>query len=301
VDRLQALQILVRVVENASFSATAREMHLTQSSISKSLGALESQIKTKLITRTTRQLHLTEEGEKFYRQAKAILEHYDYAICEVKNFQTQPSGTIRLATSVFFGRSYITPILSGFFTRYPDINLEHRLDDQLVDLIEEGIDLSIRIGALQDSSYKSRRIGLARRVTVASPDLIKIHGLPKHPNELVNFPCIIFSGLKNPYSWNYEDKQKRAIVVSVNGSYKTNVSEAIREALIAGIGVFPAPFWLVAPELQSGKLKQILRQFEPNASPIYAVTPPSTYVPQRVKLLTDYLAGEFKHNACISG
>ncbi len=300
-DGLQSLKIFVRVVENASFSATAREMHYTQSAISKHVGSLELQLKTKLITRTTRQLHLTEEGEKFYQQAKAILEHYDYAIGEVKNFKVNPSGAIRLATSVFFGRRYVTPILPRFLARHPDINVEHRLDDKLVDLIEEGIDLSIRIGVQQDSSYKARRIGLARRITVASPELIKMHGMPKHPRDLANFPCIIFSGLKNPYSWNYADKQKRVITVPVNGSYKTNVSEAIREALIAGIGVFPAPAWLVAPELQSGQLKQILRQFEPNPSPIYAVTPPSTYVPQRVKLLVDYLANEFKLNACVSG
>jgi DNA-binding transcriptional LysR family regulator len=299
-DRLQSLLIFIRIIENTSFSATAREMHLTQSSISKHLDALESQLKTKLITRTTRQLHLTEEGEKFYRQAKSILEQYDYAIGEVKNSKANPSGTIRLATSVFFGRRYVTPLLAKFLNLYPEISLEHRLNDRIVDLIEEGIDLSIRIGEQKDSTYMARRIGLAKRVTVAAPELLQTYGLPKHPRELANYPCIIFSGLKNPHSWNYVGKKEGEFVVSVKGRYQTDVSEAMREALCAGIGIFPAPAWLIGRELQSGQLQQILQEFEPMASPIYAVTPPSAYVPQKVKLLTDFLANEFRLNTWVS-
>jgi DNA-binding transcriptional LysR family regulator len=264
------------------------------------MDTLESQLKTKLLTRTTRKLHLTEEGEKFYPEAKSILEQYEYAIGEVRSLKANPTGTIRLATSMMFGRRYITPLLKLFLERYPNVSIDHFLSDSMVDLIQEGIDLSIRIGELGDSSHQARRIGISRRVTVATPGFLKNYHTPEHPMELKTLPCVIYTGLQNPYTWRYVDKSGKEIFVPVSGAYKANSSEAVLEAVLAGMGVYPAPLWLIGDALQTGRLLQILTDFEPGVVPIYALKPASIYVPHKVDLLINFLIDELKLNPWIS-
>jgi DNA-binding transcriptional LysR family regulator len=299
-DKFQSLQLFVRVVENGSFSLTAREASLSQATVSKQVSELEHELKTKLLSRTTRQLHLTEAGEKFYKNAKLILEQYSHAVGEVRNLKQQPAGTLRLASSIIFGRKYITPILPRFMKRYPDIVIEHYLKDSLTDLVQEGIDLSIRIGDMKDSSYQARRIGLTKRVTVASKEFVIKHGAPKHPRDLEKLPCLIYLGSPNPFEWKYLDKNGKTIAVNVDGPYRVNVSEAIREAILAGMGIFYAPIWLFGDELDTGKLVSLLTDYDSHDIPVHAVMPASNYIPQKTRAMIDFLAEEFKSSPWLS-
>jgi DNA-binding transcriptional LysR family regulator len=299
-DKFQSLQLFVRVVENGSFTLTAKEASLSQATVSKQVSELERELKAKLLSRTTRKLHLTEAGEKFYQNAKLILEQYSHAVGEVRNLKQQPAGTLRLASSIIFGRKYITPMLPRFMERYPDIVIEHYLSDSLTDLVQEGIDLSIRIGEMKDSSYQARRIGLTKRVTVASKAFVNRHGMPAHPRDLEKLPCLIYLGSSNPYEWKYFDKSGEAIVVKVDGPYRVNVSEAMREAILAGIGIFQAPIWLLGEELDTGKFVRLLTDYDTRGIPISAVMPESNYVPQKTRAMINFLAEEFKSNPWLS-
>lgn len=295
-DRLLSLHHFVRVVENGSFSGTAKEASVTQATISKQIGELEHELKTKLLSRTTRSLHLTEAGKRFYEQAKLILEQYNFAVGEIRNLKQKPAGTLRLASSIVFGRKYITPLIPKFIERYPDINIEHHMSDAMTDLVQEGIDLSIRIGDMKDSTYQARRIAVTRRVTIASKGLIKKYGMPQHPRDLSKFPCIIYLGQKAPYEWKYFDKRGNPIFVDITGPYRVNASEGVREAVLAGVGVFYAPVWLFGDEIQKNDLVHLLADYESPSLPIHAVMPQSAYIPQKTRTMIDFLAEEFKKN-----
>jgi DNA-binding transcriptional LysR family regulator len=178
-DRFQSFQLFVRVVENGSFSLTARETAISQATVSKQISDLELSLGVKLLARTTRRLNLTEAGERFYNDAKALLEQLDHIVSDVKSQKAKPAGTLRLATAIMFGRRQITPLLPLFRERYPDITIEHYLNDAPTDLVRDGIDLSLKVGQMKDSTHQARLLGTTPRVTVASPGFIETFGMPR--------------------------------------------------------------------------------------------------------------------------
>ena len=293
-DKFQALQLFVRVVENGSFSISAKEASLSQATVSKQVNELERFLKTKLLSRTTRRLHLTEAGERFYREAKLVLEQFDHAVGEVQNLRQQPAGTLRIAAALMFGRRQITPLLPRFMELYPDIIIEHYLSDSETDLIQEGIDLSLRMGELRDSSYQARKIAMTRGVTVASPSFLEKYGEPKHPHDLERMPCLVFLGRQSAFEWRYTDNDGRVITAKVTGPYRANASEAIREAALAGLGVFRSVLSASGQDIEDGRLVSILKDYKADNIPIYAVMPASAYVPQKTRVFVEFLAEEFK-------
>jgi DNA-binding transcriptional LysR family regulator len=299
-DRLHLLQLFVRVVENGSFSLTAKEFSLSQATVSKQLSELERQIRAKLLARTTRRLHVTEAGEKFYERSKLILEQYQYAVGEVGNAEHKPAGTLRLASPILMGRKQITPLLPKFFELYPDVMVEHSLSDSATDLIREGIDLSIRLGEMKDSTHQARKLGVLKNVTVASPDFLKKHGAIKHPKDLSKLPCLIYLRHPTPYEWAYREKDKGEITVAVNGPYRVDVFEALCEAALAGMGVLRAPLSAVGDDIESGKLVNILADYNSTSTPIYAVMPASAYTPQKTRVMIDFLVDQFGRNPWLS-
>lgn len=300
-DRLQALRLFIRVAESGSFSATAKEFDCAQATVSKQISDLESEFKTRFLTRTTRRIGLTDAGAAFYRRAKAIARQYDDAIEAMAELQKATSGVIRVASPILLGRKYIAPLVPLFHRTYPDLTIEHYLSDSEHDLVRDGIDVSIRIGELKDSSHQARRLGATRFITVAAPDFLRAHGTPVHPTDLQSVPCLIYLRFADPFEWTFKGPDRQLVSVRVGGPYRVDVYEAAYDAAVAGAGVLIAPLSACAGDVFEGKLVRILPDYKLPEVPIHAVTPASPFTPRKSRLLVDFLAAQFKANQWLSG
>ena len=203
-DVLAALRVFVRVAEARSFSAVAREMGTTQPAVSRQVAALEEHLGARLIQRTTRSLALTEDGRDLLGHARRVLDNVEEAEASVGRRHSMPGGLVRLGSSSTFGRLYVAPRIPRLLERYPELAIELRMSDGISDLVAEGIDVAIRVGAVQDSSLVARKIGSSRRIAVASADCIAAYGEPQHPSELGRMPCVLFIGSATPAEWHFE-------------------------------------------------------------------------------------------------
>ncbi|WP_373540477.1 LysR substrate-binding domain-containing protein [Chamaesiphon sp.] len=239
-DRLDCIQSFVRVVEMGSFSAVAREYNTTQPTISKKIAALEDYLDVQLLTRSTTKLQLTQEGELFFERCQSLLDAAAETISSVGQRQN-PVGTLRVNCSVAFGQYQVIPYLKGFLSRYPDLKLDLMMNDRFVDLVEEGIDVAIRIGEVNDSMLSVHQIGVTRRVTVAAGDYFRDCPEPKTPEDLVDRNCIVYSRLATANNWHFQLPTGGTTQVTVKGNLQVDGSTAIREAVLAGLGIAVCP------------------------------------------------------------
>lgn len=291
-DILLPMQTFVRVVEAGSFTAVAKQMNTTQPTISRQIATLEEHLGARLITRTTRTLTLTDDGRAFYEQALRVLEALGEAENAVGRRRSKPSGVLRIATPVVFGRLHIVPRLPAFLERYPDVSVDLVMSDTFTDLAEQGIDLAIRVGEITDPGLIAKRIGMVRRVTVASPAYLKAHGTPRKPADLETHACIVYTRLATGNRWFFETTAG-PISIEVKGRYRADNSEAVREGVLAGLGIAVIPAFAFSTEIETGKIKVLLKDHEPKQLPMNAVYPSRRFVPLKVRAMIDYLAHEF--------
>jgi DNA-binding transcriptional LysR family regulator len=289
-DTLEAMSVFVRVVERGSFSAVARELGTTQPTISKQISALEQRLGGRLIARSTRQLSLTDEGQRYYQQCRDILAAIDNAEHSFQTGREAVAGPLRVASSVSFGRLQLAPRLRGFLQVHPQVSVDLQLSDQNVDLLSEGVDVAIRIGELKDSNLIARQIGLTRRLTVASPAYLAQHPGPQTPEELAQHNCLLFTLLKQFDTWSFDDGRYS---VQVRGNVHSNNSEAIREMVLSGLGISLSPSWLYREDIDAGRVVQIMPKHTPSSLPIYAVFPANRRQSARVRTFVDFLAEAF--------
>ncbi|WP_178083163.1 LysR family transcriptional regulator [Pseudomonas sp. DP16D-R1] len=289
VDKLHAMAIFVRVVERGSFSAVAREMQTTQPTISKVLRALEIELSGKLIARSTRRLSLTDEGQRYYSECRQILAAVDAAEHRFQSGRETIAGHLRIGSSVSFGRLQIAPRLPAFLKRYPEIEIDLQLNDQNQDLVSEGLDVTFRIGPLNDSGLIARHIGTTHRVTVATPAYLKQHGQPQTPQQLSEHNCLLFNLLNSQNLWVYE-RDEQLHEVRIKGNAQSNNSEAIREMVLGGLGIAMSPVWLFSEDLKAGRVTAILREYTAQSLPIHAVSPANRRQSARVKAFVDYMS-----------
>ncbi|WP_458377175.1 LysR family transcriptional regulator [Pseudomonas fluorescens] len=289
VDKLNAMAIFVRVVERGSFSAVAREMQTSQPTISKVLKALETRLGGKLITRSTRQLCLTDEGLRYFNECRRILSAVDAAEHSFQSGRERIAGHLRIGSSVSFGRLQIAPRLAQFLERHPDIEIDLQLSDQNQDLVSEGLDVTFRIGELNDSGLIARRIGTTHRVTVAAPAYLKKYGQPHSPAELNGHNCLQFNLLNSQNLWVFEKNNQRHDV-RIKGNAQSNNSEAIREMVLAGMGIALSPVWLFSEDLQAGRVTAILQDYTAQSLPMHAVSPANRRQSARVIAFVDYMS-----------
>lgn len=299
-DRLTAMQMFVRVVETGSFSAVAKEMSSTQPTISKNIAELETWLGAKLLNRSTRSLRLTETGTDYYERCLAILQDVEEAEQMVGQLQTQPKGTVRVSTVVAFGSLHLVPRLAGFYEQFPDIRVDARLSDRLVDLVEEGADVAIRMGNLADSTLIAKKLCTSPFVTVASPGYLERRGIPGHPRDLRDHNYLQYADAGSSRESQFQD-QGEPFHVRVEGNFVTNNSEALRMALTSGLGISRAPRWLVGDAIEAGRLICVLEEFQPEPMSIYAVYPPGRHLPSKVRSFIDYFAEQFKDCSTIGG
>ncbi len=300
-DILAAMRTFMRVAETGSFSAAARQIGVGQPAVSKTIAQLEDQLGSRLVIRTTQRLNLTEDGLRYLEAARATIEAAEAAEMAVTGRGGSPSGRLRLATSVAFGRLHIVPRLARFRTRFPEIEVELILSDRFIDLVEEAIDVAIRIGDLKDPGLVARRVGMMRRVTVATPDYWGRTGRPTHPDDLADYDCLIFTGLTTVDTWEFHCAEEGQIAVKVSGPLRTSVSDAMREAVLAGLGIGVTPYWFwPSGELRDGTLEAVLSDYEPTQRPIQAVFPERRLISPKVRAMVDFLSDEFKLDPSLS-
>ena len=292
-DRLRLMETFVRVVESGNFSAVAREGFTTQSAISKQVQALEAQVGARLLVRSTRSHSLTEAGKLYYERCRQVLDTLEDARIEVHRAEHEISGVVRVAAPVAFGRLHIVPRLQGFFERYPKLRVDLQLDDSFVDLVAAGIDVTFRVGELKDSRLTARRIGTAHRATLASPAYLARHGEPRHPEELQQHNCLVYTGLASVNEWRFQDAQDAAHVVRVVGNFQSNSSEAIRQAVCEGLGISYSPLWVYGDDLRSGRVKPILTQFRPSSLPLNVVFQPARRPSLKINSFVNFFAEAF--------
>ena len=289
-DRLTCIKSFIRAVETESFSAVARELQTTQPTISKQIAALEKYLDVQLLTRSTRKLQLTEAGKEFYGYCQDILDTVEAAEASVGKRQ-QPSGTLRLNCPVAFGQLMIVPRLKKFLSQYPQIEVDLAMSDRFVNLVEEGVDLVIRIGTIQDTSLVGERVATIQIVAIAAVDYLKMAGEPQSPQELINHNCIIYSALSKPDEWHFQEQSGSSLVVKVKGNLRVDNSVAIRPAVLSGLGIAAAPIWLFE---DTDKIKVLFPTYQLQTIPVYAIYRRGRFQPARVSCFIEYLASEFK-------
>jgi|SRR5882672_174295 len=288
-DRLEAIHAFVRVVEAGSFSATARERGVSQSTISKQIAALEAHLGAELLRRTSRSFGLTESGAAFYESAVRLLSDLEAAESHVGRRQISPAGLVRATVAPVFGRLYLIPKLQAFFAQYPNIDLELRTAPDLEDLIAHGLDIAIHNGPLSDSSLIVRKIASVPGIVVASPSYIDRKGTPTDLAHLDQHDCIVFAPHGEPFSWKFSIGG-RDIRIKPRGRFRTHDAEQIRAAVLAGLGVAQTPGWLFTREVASGRVVRVLRNYEPDAIAISAVYPGSRRLSSKARVFAQFVA-----------
>lgn len=297
-DRLSAMQTFVRVVETGSFSAVAREQSTGQSTVSKQVAALESYLGSSLLIRSTRSLSLTEEGERYFTEARRLIGEIADAEAPLCHGGRHLRGWLRVASSVGFGGRVLMPHLHGFMRAHPDLKLDIKFHDGFIDLIEQGIDVAIRLGTLTDSALISRRLTTFPRVLVAAPSLmdrLETQGMmPRVPQDLSAAPCILYYTEHLRRScWDFTSEDGSVVSVTVQGTLHTNSSEVVRLATLDGQGIAYAPLWLFEDALADGRVRMLLPDWQSPSVPIHLVTPPHRQESAKVRALMDYMIDAF--------
>lgn len=295
-DTLRSLQCFVRAVELGSLSAVAREQHTTQSNVSKIVAALEDDLGVRLLERSTASLSPTMPGRRFYERARGVLEEYADAVADVRGETAAASGLLRINAPVALGQFCLNAYVQDFLQQYPGIEVELILNDRMADLVEEGVDIAVRLGSELPPNVIARRVGVSPRILVASPAYLKAHGAPQAPAQLAEHEYIRFAWLSTGDKLELSDGEA-SVTVATHGRYRVNNALAIRDTLAAGGGIGLCPEWLVHDLLARRKLRRVLRGWQGPGQELNLLYPSRRYLPHRVRLMLDYLQQRFAAQA----
>jgi DNA-binding transcriptional LysR family regulator len=287
-DRFEAMNVFVRVVEAGSLSAAARAIPMSLTSVSRHLSALERQFGMQLLRRTTRAIALTDEGRLFFERAKAILADVDEVGALLSASRSEPTGRLRIAAPTLLGGTVIAPLLPRFLATYAEMSIELLLIDRTVNLVEEDIQLAIRVGRLPDSTLIARKIGDVRMIVCAAPAYLERHGQPLVPDALRDHDCLVFSDRPGSVDWRFKSAGTRHSV-RVKGRLWANALDVLVGAAIDGAGIVRAPSWQVADDIERGRLRRILQEYEPTPAPVHALFERTRRTSPSVRAFLDYL------------
>ncbi|WP_342050148.1 MULTISPECIES: LysR family transcriptional regulator [unclassified Cupriavidus] len=286
-DRFLQMTCFARAVETGSFSAAARDLGLGQPNVSRYVASLEEHLKTRLLHRTTRQLALTPEGERYYAEVRRILDAVGEAESSLRD-EAEPTGLLRVACPTAFAHAFVLPLVPAFLARYPALALDLQIGDRYVNLVDEGAELAIRIGHLEDSALRARRIGQFQRVCVASTAYLARRGVPREPASLRDHDCIVYTLLSSGSAWRFRDGE-----VAVSGRLRVNSPQAVQEAANAGLGIANGPKWLFDAGLNNGTLKLVLSGYEAPSVPVQIVYGAHRLVSRRAIAFMDFIGEAF--------
>ena len=288
-DRLDAMQAFIAVADLQGFAPAARKLGLSPSAVTRLIAALEERLGARLLQRTTRQVTLTDAGSRYLERARRILADVEEAEDAVEGERVRPGGRLVISAPVGFGRLHVSPVVSAYLKRYPEVGADLRLSDRMINLVEEGVDLAVRIGHLPDSTLVARHVGEMRRIVVAAPEYLKARGEPKRPAEISAHDTIQFGAMTAAPDWRFvEDGQE--IRVSPTPRFATNAADAAIQHAEAGGGLTRVLAYQAAASLKAGRLKIVLAKFEQPPLPIHIVYPTSRLLSAKVRTFIDLVA-----------
>jgi len=288
-DRFEEMYTFVRVVDAGSLSAAADRMDIAKSAVSRRLTDLESRLDVQLLNRTTRRINLTDSGRQFYQRCTRILADLEESEQQTSDEHTELKGTIRIAAPLSFGIQHLSPLLNDFLKIHPELNLDLNLDDRKVNLMDEGVDLGIRIGELNDSSLVARRLAPCKLVLCASPDYLKAHGEPKHPDDLRKHMGLTYSNTAENQLWQFIQANGKTVSVRVPNRLRANNGDVLLQAGINGLGILSITTFIAHKAIKNHQLKLILPDYKIKEESVYAIYPTQRHLPARVRTLIDYL------------
>lgn len=296
-DTLAAMQVFVRVAETGGLTAAGRVLGLAPSSVSRRISELEDMLGVRLLHRTTRKLSLTEAGEIYYERTRDIVRAVEEVNLAVTEERASPSGILRVTVPASVARLHVAPAVAAFHARYPAVKVVMSVSDRLADIVDQGLDVAIRIGPLEESSLIARKVGESRRLVCAGPSYLKRAGRPLRPDELTDHACLTFRGHPGGNPWRFRDGEATT-EVRATGPFFADNGEVLVAAACAGLGLVLAPEWLVGEEIGRGRLVEVLADHPPDpaATPLHAVYPPGPYIAPKVRAFVDFLAGRFSRN-----
>ena len=285
-DRIDAMQAFVAVADLEGFAPAARKLGLSPSAVTRLIAALEQRLGARLLQRTTRQVTLTDAGSRYLERARRILADVEEAEQAIEGERTRPGGRLVISAPVGFGRLHVSPVVSAYLKRFPEVAADLRLSDRMINLVEEGVDLAVRIGHLPDSTLVVRHVGEMRRIVVASPDYLKEHGEPKRPVEIASHEAIQFGAMTAAPEWRFVE-DGRAVSVSPSPRFSSNSADAAIQHAEAGGGLTRVLAYQAAASLRAGRLKIVLAKFEQPPLPIHIVYPTSRLLSAIVRTFID--------------
>jgi DNA-binding transcriptional LysR family regulator len=291
-DRFHGMALFVAVVDSGSMSAAAERLQLSPPAVSRALAALEERLGTRLLQRTTRRLHLTDAGTRYLEDCRRILADLQEAEDALSSEQNAPQGYLSLTAPVLFGQLYVQPVLLYFLDLYPAVQARALLVDRVVDLVEEGLDLAVRLGPLGDSSLIARPVGGTRRVVCAAPAYLEQRGCPRHPAELAQHRLVTSGGAE----WEFRDHS-----LKVRPTLAVTSNLAAIDAAVSGWGITCIPSYQVAQIIESGRLQVLLEEFEPEPWPIHVLHQPRRNLSLKVRLLAEMLIERLRAHPHLSG
>jgi DNA-binding transcriptional LysR family regulator len=288
-DRFEAMTVFMAVVEAGSLSAAGRKLGMPLATVSRKLSELEAHLKARLLSRSTRQLKLTDAGRDYVLACKRILDDVDQTERAASGEYSTPKGHLTITAPVAFGRLHVLPIIAEFLQTYADIDVRLVLGDHIAGLLEDHIDLALRIGELPDSSLNATRVGTVRRVVCASPAYLKEHGMPKAPQEISTHQCVTFDSQVSPATWRFK-VGKHEELLPIHSRLSVNTAEAAVDAAIAGVGVTRLLSYQIEAARRAGLLKIVLAEFEPTAIAVNLVYPGQKRPPLKLRAFIDFAA-----------
>ena len=288
-DRITGIQLFVRIVETGSFSKASADLGVTQPTATKHVAAVEARLGARLLNRNTRGVSATEIGALYYEKCKAIQRELEEADNLASLLQSRVSGQLRVSTSVAFGRRLLTPRVLGFMARHPEITIDLSFDDRYVNLVEQGVDVAIRMGRLADSSLGSRYLGLNPWVLVGSPAYLAAHAAPQSPADVARHACLVYSSVQGDERWHFSTAAGHEQPVPVHGPLRSNNLSVVLEAARAGMGLAILPWYVAFDAVAQGAVQPLLTDFALPVQEIHAVFPSPKLVPSKVSTFIAFL------------
>jgi DNA-binding transcriptional LysR family regulator len=285
-DRLQAMTTFVAVVDSGGFASAARKLNLSPPVVTRAVAELEERLGLRLLTRTTRVVRVTDAGARFAEDCRRILADIDEAETVATGTHAAPRGTLTLTAPVLFGHLYVTPVLVRYLQHYPEVDAQCLFLDRVVNVVEEGIDVAVRIGELPDSSLQAVRVGRVRRVLVAAPAYLKAQGMPQRPEDLARHAIVSASGVTPVSEWRFNDAGK-PLLQRMQPRMRTTTNDSAIAAAVAGLGVTRLLSYQVAAHVRSGALQVLLEDFEPAPLPVHVVHHEGRRATQKVRAFID--------------
>lgn len=292
-DRLVSMQVFVSVVESGSFAAAADRLELSRAMVTRHVMHLEEHLGARLLNRTTRKLSLTEAGAAYFERCKSVLADIEEADAVAAQSSGIARGRLRVNSALSFGVRHLAPLMAEYLSRHPGVSVELSLNDRVVDLVEEGYDVAIRIGATLPPDFVARKLGATRLVVCGAPEYLARHGEPRVPADLTRHVCLGYSYWTTPDEWPFTDAAGKTVVVKIAGTLSANNGDALCAAAAAGAGLIYEPSFIVADDLAAGRLRAVLTGYDTRELGIYAVYASRRHLSAKVRSFAEFLAGRF--------